>query len=283
MTELNNLSTLLKEREDLEKKIADEHQRIMVNMSYMTFDVSTCLISSEEEKNLNKPDEDSPKKPNKINNPNNIIEETSIVSEDKWYIQPHQRKNNKNKKSPNRNRMVRRQNPTTLVEENIPLLRVGVDVGVSENNNLSIPAIKVQSFDDVENDGSMYYVQPANHFATYICNKLYHGNIGMIYNNEKFPLRVKNCQYHQHDYNPKGGKCNYYHDPLLFKESSDVRNYVSNSWKFMKNSHIKSTEVNTFGSITTIEDDIVGVSSEDTSRFMDMTFHNILYSLILSG
>lgn len=259
MSELTNLTALLTERNNIEKKIAEEHHRLLVNMSFTPLiDVSSCLISDEES---NKP---------KIEEP---CEKTPSETENEWQFQRHQKKNNKKFK----NNIIKRQNPPTFDEENIQI-----------TNEISIPAISVLNFDDVQNDGNMYYIPRANHFAQYINNKLYHGNIGIIYNNEKFPIKIKNCQYHSFDYNPKLGKCNYYHDPILYPESNDVRNYVSNSWKFMKSNDNKpevknKPKDNTFGSITSIEEDIKDISSDDISRFNDMTFHNILYSMIISG
>jgi hypothetical protein len=259
MSELTNLTSLLTERNIIEKKIAEEHHRLLVNMSFTPLiDVSSCLISDEEN--------------SKPSNLGELHEKIPEITEDKWQIQRHQKKNNKKFK----NNIVKRQNPSTFNEENIQI-----------TNEISIPAISVLNFDNVQNDGNMYYIPRANHFAQYINNKLYHGNVGIIYNNEKFPIKIKNCQYHSFDYNPKLGKCNYYHDPILYPESNDVRNYVSNSWKFMKSndnkSEIKNNKDNTFGSINSIEEDIRDISTDDISRFNDMTFHNILYSMVISG
>jgi hypothetical protein len=148
---------------------------------------------------------------------------------------------------------------------------------------LSLPAIKVPSFEYVKSDGELYYVESADHFAFKLAGKLLHGNIGNIYTDEKNPEKIKNCKFAASCM--KRDHCDYYHDPLTFAGSKDYRNFIASSFVYSPpNSEYKNrTRGRRFGSREHLDTDIVGLNEEEISRFCDQTVHDILCSLLLNN
>lgn len=169
---------------------------------------------------------------------------------------------------------IRRTIPATAAEQSIQI-----------TDQLSLPAINVATFDDVLADGRLFYVSTVNHFAMYIGRTLFHGNIGTIYTNEKQPSKIKNCQHHNADYAPKQNKCTFYHDPMLFNQSTDIRNFVANSWLYSARTTDDPTtnKYRKFGSLQHLDEDIKFVNSDDINKYRDMVFHDLLCVLILLG
>lgn len=147
---------------------------------------------------------------------------------------------------------------------------------------LSLPAIRVPTFEYVKQDGELYYVESSDHFAFILAGKLLHGNIGVIYTEEKNPEKIKDCKFAASCM--KQDKCDYYHDPVKFKGSHDHRNFIASSWLYAPpNSQYKSRpRSRRFGSREYLDTDIVGLQEEEISRFYDQTMHDLLCSLLLS-
>lgn len=148
---------------------------------------------------------------------------------------------------------------------------------------LSLPAIKVPTFDYVKSDGELYYVESADHFAFKLAGKLLHGNIGMIYTEEKNPEKIKDCKFAtscmKHD------RCDYYHDPYKFPGSKDHRNFIASSFLYSPpNSDYKNRpRSRRFGSREHLDKDIVGLGEEEISRFHDQTMHDLLCTMLLNS
>jgi hypothetical protein len=53
------------------------------------------------------------------------------------------------------------------------------------------------------------------------------GNIGIVYNYESSPQKIHDCELHQEC---NISTCHYYHDPLHYPGSMDIRNFVAASW-----------------------------------------------------
>ncbi len=139
-------------------------------------------------------------------------------------------------------------------------------------NSIAVNAREVATFSDVKQDGVLYYIASCNHFAIVINNILLHGNIGTIYTNDNKPKYVKSCTT-----TPKCSRidtCTFYHDPLEFVESSDVRNFVNGAWIY--NSDKTKYGWRRFGSLDNIDTDIMGVKPIDISDTKARTMHDIL-------
>lgn len=145
---------------------------------------------------------------------------------------------------------------------------------------LSVPAIRVQSFDQVE-PGELYYVESARHFAFKLGGLLLHGNIGVIYTEEKNPEKIKNCKFAAECI--KKDKCDYYHDPAKFPGSHDRRNFIASSWLYAPpNSQFKNKlRSRRFGSLDYLDTDIVELQDEEVARFHDQAMHDLLCSIVL--
>ena len=114
-------------------------------------------------------------------------------------------------------------------EEFFPALPTNKQVISKSNNYIKVPisssysleAIPVDSFTEVKPTGNLYYIERTNHFAIRCNETLIHGNIGIIYTNEKLPEKIKNCRFKE---NCVKVDCDYYHNPEIYSKSKDVRN-----------------------------------------------------------
>jgi hypothetical protein len=145
---------------------------------------------------------------------------------------------------------------------------------------LSIPAVVVPTIAQCEQDGNLYYIQKNELFAFRIAGQLFYGNIGNIYTDSKEPVKIKECKY--------SGKCmrmdtcNYYHDPKIFPESKDCRNYIASSFLYASPDAYRSqTRCRRFGSKENLEMDIVDLSQEERYRFCDQSMHDILCAMLI--
>lgn len=136
--------------------------------------------------------------------------------------------------------------------------------------------------------GGLYYVPHWNHFATRIGGCVFHANLGRIYRGvrgvprdtpRELPERVKECR--NVLCSGRGGGCRYYHDPELFADSTDVRNFMADSWYYTSAAAPAHYGTRRIGSATDIEVDIRAISPEDARRFLHQTAHDVLCSLIL--
>lgn len=139
---------------------------------------------------------------------------------------------------------------------------------------LAIPAMIVHTFDRVLPDGNLYYVDTHNHFAIKINDKLLHGNIGSIINDDRVPTKIKPCKF-RNGCN-KGGRCDYYHDPMVFAGSKDVRNYTAHSWMYAKHRDCRR-----YGSLENLDTDIVSIDQAERDKYYDQTMHDLLCTLLL--
>lgn len=148
-------------------------------------------------------------------------------------------------------------------------------------NALFLQAIKVPTFDQVESNGELYYIESADHFAFKLAGILFHGNIGVIYTDEKNPEKIKNCKFRKECI--KKERCDYYHDPLKFPGSKDKRNFIASSWLYAPpNSQFKNkSKSRRFGSFDHLDLDIMNLQEEETDRFSDQTMHDVLCSVLL--
>ena len=146
---------------------------------------------------------------------------------------------------------------------------------------LFLNAIKISSFRDVKQDGELYYVDSADHFAIRLGGVLFHGNIGVIYTEEKNPEKIKDCKFASSCI--KQNKCDYYHDPNKFSGSKDCRNFIASSWLYAPPDSLYKNRPRSrrFGSRDHLDIDIVGLQEEEINRFHDQMMHDLLCSLLL--
>jgi len=136
--------------------------------------------------------------------------------------------------------------------------------------SVALNAVVVNGFSDVCKDSRIYFVENANHFAFYLNDNLYHGNIGKIYTNEKNPKKIKPCKFLS---TCNSNKCDYYHDPMLMVGSSDIRNFVSTSWAYERGRKI--------GSLSNLDIELKMIEKEDAERYVAQTTHDLLVSTLL--
>ncbi len=152
---------------------------------------------------------------------------------------------------------------------------------VNFTDALSLNAINVALFSDVKQDGNLYYVTSADHFAFKVNGFMFHGNIGMIYTDEKNPGKIKDCRFASMC--SKQDKCEYYHDPLSFPGSRDHRNFIASSWLYAPpdSQYKNKMRSRRFGSREHLDMDIVQLTQEEVSRFYDQSMHDFLCAMLL--
>jgi hypothetical protein len=132
--------------------------------------------------------------------------------------------------------------------------------------------------------GEIHYIPQWQHFATKLGGIIFHANVGRIYpmrhplrGKSATPERIKNCRKVQCS---RDG-CQFFHDPETCPGSSDVRNFVADSWLYHPSTEPSRPSARRFGSIEFLEADLRAMSEEEASRFLHQTAHDIVCSLIL--
>lgn len=141
---------------------------------------------------------------------------------------------------------------------------------------LSLKATVISNQSQLREENCLYYIPSTNHFAFKLFGRLFHGNIGTIYTSETYtPEKIKDCKFAANC--TKGVKCDYYHDPLKFAGSRDVRNFIATSWLYSPFN--RSGRV--FGSRPNLDLDILKVTPDDLSRLHDQLAHDFLCLMLL--
>jgi hypothetical protein len=150
--------------------------------------------------------------------------------------------------------------------------------------NYYLPAISVPVWESINdmNNGILYYIESCNQFAIKLAGILFHGNIGIIYTNEKDPIKIKNCRFGK---DCMKETCDFYHDPLVTPNCSDCRNFIAGSWLYAPPIHPfkNNNRARRFGSKENISIDLPSLSDEEKERFVDQTMHDILCSLLIKN
>lgn len=129
---------------------------------------------------------------------------------------------------------------------------------------LSLPVRVVTLLDQVKQDGNLYYVQSCEHLAVNIAGRLFHGWIGRVLGRGDLPHKIKDCKFGIRC--TRRTDCDYYHDPAVFSDSRDRRNWIGGS---------------EFGSIDTIDVDIMHLTQDKISQLHDKAMHYILCALVV--
>ena len=149
------------------------------------------------------------------------------------------------------------------------------------SKTLFLNADVIYSFSQVAENGKLFYIEGANHLAFRLAGRLFHGNIGNIYYKMKDPKKIKECKFR--DKCSKKYICPYYHDPLKYPDSNDIRNYISNSWIYNPTLSQYKNKFNSrqIGSRDNLDQDIHRINTEEINRFCDQTMNDILCMLLI--
>lgn len=152
---------------------------------------------------------------------------------------------------------------------------------IAITDEISLPAVVVHSFDEVRQNGELYYVTSADHFAFKLAGKLFHGNIGEIFTDEKQPEKIKDCRFGINCV--KKNNCDYYHDPIKYPGSKDHRNFIASSWLYTPQNSIYRVygRSRRFGSRSRLSSDLKELKDDEVEKFSDQVTHDVLCSLVL--
>lgn len=144
---------------------------------------------------------------------------------------------------------------------------------------ITLDAIHVDKFDQVKADGELYFVAPAGHFAIKIGNTLFHGNVGTIYDDEPILSRTADCKYVN---GCTRETCDFYHNPMRFPDTSNVRNYHNSMFSYSPAKSKKYGHMRHFGSYSNLTDDIAELTANDAVFMRDQAFHELLCAMVAS-
>jgi hypothetical protein len=168
-------------------------------------------------------------------------------------------------------------------------------VVVRENiGGVNIVAKKVDYLEQVGPE--LCFMHKINRFAVRFAGILLVGNIGNIYANCSNPERVKECHFANVNYLPlvsdkktkqpqcskTNGECLFYHNPLLFHNSTEPRNFFATCGHYVSSDDPNSRNTNflRYGNRNTLKDDMIRLSDEEKRRFEDYVTH-LVFCLIL--
>jgi hypothetical protein len=175
----------------------------------------------------------------------------------------------------------------------VPGLRPGTMPIEIRGAGLSIPAIAVSSALKTPREilgavggGELYYIPQWGQFALRIGDCVIHANLGVVYvSPPPNPAARKKPEYLKECSRPgcpgSGSGCRYYHDPETHPGSTDVRNFVADSWLYMPCEGKRLPAGRHFGSLTSLKSDLLLMNPPDARRFLHQTMHDLLCSLVL--
>jgi hypothetical protein len=136
--------------------------------------------------------------------------------------------------------------------------------------------------------GDLYYVPHWNHFAVRVGGCVLHAGLGRIYRGapprsagpvaREAPECVKECRRARC---AGGAGCRYYHDPEDFPDSTDVRNFMADSWYYTPAVSPARYGTRRIGSASDLEADIRAIGLDEARRFLHQTAHDVLCAAIL--
>lgn len=148
--------------------------------------------------------------------------------------------------------------------------------------SLSLQVIKTTNLSGVKSDGELYYVESLNQFAFKLAGVTFRGNIGTLYTDNTGLVKIRECKYAKTCV--KGSSCDFYHDPLTTYGSQDKRNFIASSFSYVAPENRKTRHNGKkFGSLVNLDSDIVSMDNEEIQKYLDMTTHDVLCSLLLAS
>jgi hypothetical protein len=143
---------------------------------------------------------------------------------------------------------------------------------IAITDRIKLQCVVVNSLSDVRANGMLYYVPPQNRFALHLAGIVMYGNIGNVYVSEPYPQKIHDCNM----YPRCAQSCKYYHNPMSCAGSTDVRNFISASWMYSRDSVRDSKKVRKLSSREYLDDDIGRVSDADLAYYNEQTMHDLL-------
>ena len=138
---------------------------------------------------------------------------------------------------------------------------------------------------DYVKGGDQYFIPQSGHFAARIGPSVFNANIAKIYtsDHERPPVRVKECRRTRCAQRGDAPRCRYYHDPRHYVGSTDVRNFIADSWLYLSALSRYNTRYGSrrFGSREYLAADLREISAPDARRYVDQVSHDLLCALIL--
>ena len=156
-----------------------------------------------------------------------------------------------------------------------PLPRPVTLLPVPLTARLAVLARDVPSFDDVAQDGNLYWVAAADCFAFRIAGMLMHGNIGTIYASARDGHKVIPCHYGQRC--NRRATCQYWHNPLTCG-GNERRNWTALSWM-----HGPRHGMRRIGNRASLEEDVTSATPADARDLRLQAMHDLLCAIVTTS
>lgn len=159
--------------------------------------------------------------------------------------------------------------PKTSVPRPIPLMPIPLTA------RLAILARNVTTFNDVQQDGNLYWVADADCFALRIAGLLLHGDIGTIYATARDGHKAIPCQYGANC--NRRATCQYWHNPVSCG-GNERRNWTVLSWM-----HGPRHGMRRIGNRATLEDDVAAARPADSRDLRLQAMHDLLCAIVTTS
>lgn len=154
------------------------------------------------------------------------------------------------------------------------------EVSVPITNSVSISATEIYDICEAQKSGVLYYIPTMRRFVLRIANMTLYGNIGLVYGSESTPSRVHDCAM----YPRCRSDCDFYHNPLKCKNSTDIRNFYAISWLYPPDARRKTDKkrMRKIASLDCIDRDLASITADDVSYYSEQLMHDILCFAIMN-
>lgn len=163
------------------------------------------------------------------------------------------------------------------------------EIAVPIVGEISLRAIEITSIGDISQDGILYYIPPIKRFALRFAGFTFQGNIGIVYvGSGSIPHKVHDCTARHCNI----VSCNYYHNPLRFQGSTDIRNFVASSWIYdnretrvasARDAHVNPRKSRKLSSRANLEADIATITPQDLSYYNEQFMHDLLCAIVMNS
>jgi hypothetical protein len=153
------------------------------------------------------------------------------------------------------------------------------EIEVPMSANMSLRCTEIPDASAIRADGVLYYIPQLRRFAMRIAGFVLMGNIGIVYNSELSPQKIRECNMQA---SCNYATCSYYHNPLTWPGSTDIRNFAATSWVYRHAAASGPKKMRKLSSRAHLDEDIRTITSADLSYYNEQLMHDLLCGIIMN-
>lgn len=154
------------------------------------------------------------------------------------------------------------------------------EIEVPVSQNMVLHCIEISDVNYIRRDGVLYYIPRIKRFAIKLAGFVLQGNIGTVYVSEPLPQKIRDCEMR-----PTCGisTCCYYHNPLRYPGSTDIRNFAATSWLYHQGTQVSGNKrMRKLASRPSLDNDILTITSADLAFYNEQMMHDLLCNIIMN-